>query len=238
MLLLLNEGAAMESKDNHGRKLPWWANWGGHMAVAQPLTRLASSASAMNTKQIPQQFHVGKEDASAILASSAPYNRHDFHFTRHSSHSGGRNMASLCKDCRSANLSVFDFAAVDADSAKQGIRGANIINRARLAAIRDAKHCPLCQLIVYALEDTRSEWSALDGRESDDSSLQVHVRLIPYPWFVSRPFHVLDIETTQPFSSSSFGLQLFPSTAQGHFVGRVLGPQVSLPLVIVWVQNA
>lgn len=96
------------------------------------------------------------EYSSAILASSTPHNRHDFHFARDSSHSSGRNMVSLRKDCRSANLFVFEFAAAEANSAKQGISGTNVMNRALLAAMKDAKHCALCQLIVYALEDTRS----------------------------------------------------------------------------------
>lgn len=69
MLLLLDEGAAMESIDNDGRTPLWWANWGGHMAVARLLAGLASSASVMNTQQIPRRLRVGKEDARRFLCN-------------------------------------------------------------------------------------------------------------------------------------------------------------------------
>lgn len=144
-------------------------------------------------------------------------------------------MVSLCETCRSLNLSVSDFADVNVNACRQGIGGTNFIKWQRLAAIKAAKDCSLCQLIAFALEDLRSEWSALDGRDTDDSSLQVYLRLIPYPWFVSKPFMVLDIRTQQNFHGSSFGLQLFPATTQGRFLGRVLNPQISIPLVKSWV---
>lgn len=43
--------------------------WGGHMAVARLLAGLASSASVMNTQQIPRRLRVGKEDARRFLCN-------------------------------------------------------------------------------------------------------------------------------------------------------------------------
>lgn len=233
--VLIDHGAEIEARDKNGRTPAWWADWGGYMAVVRLLTRPPSSAAAINSQQVSHRLGLGKENTPRVLASSAHQRRDEFEFVRESSAGNRAKLVSLCEACRSVKLSVSDFTAVNINANKQGISGANIIKSASLAAIKAAQNCSLCRLVALALEDSRSEWSALDGRDLDDLSLEVHVRLVPFPWLVSRPFNVLDIWTAQPFHSTSFGLQLFPSEAQGLFIGRSLGPQVSIPIVKCWV---
>ncbi|KJZ67960.1 hypothetical protein HIM_12651 [Hirsutella minnesotensis 3608] len=233
--VLIDHGAEIEAKDNNGRTPTWWADWGGHVAVVRLLTRSPSSAAAINSQQVSHRLGLWKENASRVLASSAQQRRDEFKFVWESSEGKHPKLISLCEACRSVNLSVSDFTGVDINSNRQSISGAKIIKTASLAAIKAAQNCSLCRLVAFALEDSRSEWSALDGRDLDDSSLEVHVRLLRFPWLVSGPFNVLDLRTAQPFHSTSFGLQLFPSEAQGRLIGRSLGPQVSIPLVKRWV---
>jgi hypothetical protein len=234
--VLIDHGAEIEVKDSDGRTPAWWANRGGHMPVVRLLTRPPSSASAIkNSQRVSHRLGLRKESIPRVLASSAHQRRDEFEFVWESAEGNGQKLVSLCQACRSVNLSVSDFTAVDIYANKQGMNGANVIKSATLAAIKATQNCSLCRLVAFALEDSRSEWSALDGRDLDDLSLEVHVRLVPFPWFVNRPFKVLDIRTAQTFHSTSFGLQLVPSEGQGRFIGRSLGPQVSIPLVKRWV---
>lgn len=144
-------------------------------------------------------------------------------------------MSNLCESCAELNLKPQDFS--DSQTRTKG-NDKVVIKEQLLSVLKSNVTCSLCQLITFAVEDTRSAWE--QDRSADDA-VRCFVRLMPNRFPTPKPFKVLDVHTQFPFYGPSYGIQLLPvgpSDLEGPLVGRIFDPsKLSLTLVKSWMQS-